>query len=264
MEEKMEEKMMEDQKPYEVKVKETTPAMDKQSFFSVIERLASNPDVDVEKIQRIMNMQEQLLNRTAKQAFNAAMVRAQQKMPVVGKDKKNEQTHSMYAGYETIIKACQPVYTKEGFSVTFYQGHGTEEVPIGKDEIRVMADIMHEGGHTKTVYVDIPVETTGPKGGVLMTKTHATGSGFAYGKSYLLRMIFNIPTGGDDDGNAAGGIQFITEEQISTILDFINAKNVDQAKFLKYMNAKTIELIPAADFKKAVASLRMAKGTAAT
>jgi len=97
-----------------------------------------------------------------------------------------------------------------------------------------------------------------------MTKTHATGSGFAYGKSYLLRMIFNIPTGGDDDGNAAGGIQFITEEQISTILDFINAKNVDQAKFLKYMNAKTIELIPAADFKKAVASLRMAKGTAAT
>ena len=255
---------MEDQKPCEATVKETTPAMDKQSFFSVIERLASNPDVDVEKIQRIMNMQEQLLNRTAKQAFNAAMVRAQQKMPVVGKDKKNEQTHSMYAGYETIIKACQPVYTKEGFSVTFYQGHGTEEVPIGKDEIRVMADIMHEDGHTKTVHVDIPVETTGPKGGVLMTKTHATGSGFAYGKSYLLRMIFNIPTGGDDDGNAAGGKQFITEEQISTILDFINAKNVDQAKFLKYMNAKTIELIPAADFKKAVASLRMAKGTAAT
>jgi len=201
----MEEKMMEDQKPCEATVKETTPAMDKQSFFSVIERLASNPDVDVEKIQRIMNMQEQLLNRTAKQAFNAAMVRAQQKMPVVGKDKKNEQTHSMYAGYETIIKACQPVYTKEGFSVTFYQGHGTEEVPIGKDEIRVMADIMHEDGHTKTVHVDIPVETTGPKGGVLMTKTHATGSGFAYGKSYLLRMIFNIPTGGDDDGNAAGG-----------------------------------------------------------
>ena len=36
-----------------------------------------------------------------------------------------------------------------------------------------------------------------------MTKTHAAGSALTYGQRYLLKMIFNIAIGSDDDGNAA-------------------------------------------------------------
>jgi hypothetical protein len=227
-----------------------------ESFLSAIERLASNPNVDVDKIQRIMDMQEHILDRNAKQAFNSAMVRAQSKMPVIGKKKKNTQTGSMYAGYEDILEKCQPIYTKEGLSVTFYQGKGTPEDPLAEGCLRAMADIMHEEGHTKTIHADIPVETTGPKGGTLMTKTHATGSAFSYARSYLIRLIFNIPTGDDDDGNRAGGtVQFITDKQVSIICDMLNFKNISSARLLKVLGAASVETILAKDFQKAKASI---------
>lgn len=198
--------MNEDLKKFEGRSEpeEKSLSLQQPSFFSAIERLAANPAVDVEKIKQMMEMQEHILDRNAKQAFNAAMVRAQAKMPIVPKDNENTQTGSMYSGYETLIKYCKPVYTNEGFSVTFSQGFGTPENPLAEGHNRIVADVMHEEGHTKIVFADIPIETTGPKGGVLMTKTHATGSGFSYGRSYLIRLIFNIPTGNDDDGNAAG------------------------------------------------------------
>ena len=253
--------MSENSVPYEVATRETTPGEvappnQQSAFFTAIERLASNPDVDVNKIQQLMDMQEKILNRAAQQSFNAAMGRAQKNMPVVGKRKKNEQTHSKYAGYEDIIRICQPIYTKEGLSVAFYQGHGTTDDPLAPDMIRVMADVMHEDGHTKIVHVDIPVETTGIKGNANMTKTHATGSAFSYGKNYLVRLIFNIPTGDEDDGNGAGGVQYITEDQKGTIVDYLSATDSDVPTFLKYLGVEAVDKITARDYNKAIAALK--------
>lgn len=56
---------------------------------------------------------------------------------------------------------------------------------------------------------------------------------------------------------------YVDEKMKSTILDFINEKNIDRDKFLAYMKCESVETIPAADFNKAVASLRAAKGKAA-
>jgi len=228
-------------------------------FLDIIERLASNPNVDVEKIQRIMDMQEQIITRQAKQVYNDAMFRAQSKMPTVAKKVDNNATHSKYAGYDEILKQCQPIYTAEGFSVMFYQGHGTPEEPLEKDCNRIMADVMHKDGHTKTVHADIPVETTGIKGNANMTKTHATGSSIQYGRGYLMRMIFNIPTGDDDDGNKAGGTVYISDKQKSTIVDMIQSKEADEKKFCEYMKVDEIDKIKASDFEKAMAALRAKK-----
>lgn len=250
---------MEENAKYEtepVETKEILPAIQQDSFFIAIERLAANPDVDVEKIKQIMDMQEHILDRNAKQAFNAAMVKAQANMRTVPKDLKNTQTGSMYSGYETILKYCQPIYTKEGFSVTFSQGFATPENPLKEGHNRVVADIMHEEGYTKTVFVDIPVETTGPKGGVLMTKTHATGSAFSYGRSYLIRLIFNIPTGDEDDGNAASGIAYVNEKQLRMLERVIKANKIDKTKFLKYLKVESLEELPAKDFNKALTAAK--------
>jgi hypothetical protein len=245
---------MEDQKVYEVAATEVNQQM---AFLAAIEKLAANPNVDVEKIQRIMDMQEQVLNRNAKQAFNAAMTCAQMAMPVVVKDRKNEQTRSNYAGYDNIVETCQPVYTKEGFSISFYQGSGCAESPLAEGYVRVCADIMHSGGHTKTRHIDIPVETTGIKGNSNMTKTHATGSAFQYGKGYLIRLIFNIPTGDDDDGNRAGGAVCIDDKQVSTLTDMLNDKGITSTRLLKYMGVDSLEKIVAADYEKAVGAIKM-------
>lgn len=57
-----------------------------------------------------------------------------------------------------------------------------------------------------------------------------------------------------------GTSKYIDDKQKSTILDYINDKNVDTVKFLKYMNAKDVESILATDYDKAVNALKVAKG----
>ena len=218
------------------------------SFLSMVAALAANPEVDVAKIQQIVDIQEHILDRNAEQSFNAAMVKAQHAMPVVMKDKLNTQTQSKYSSYEAILKAAKPAYTAHGLSVMFYEGDTTKE-----GEIRIMADIMHEDGCVKTRFIDVPLDATGIAGKVNKTGTHAKGSSVSYGRSYLIRMIFNISTGEDDDGNGAGS-QYITEEQAMDLAALID-ENIKDKKYkgqlLAYMKVESFDLIPIKQFKKA-------------
>jgi hypothetical protein len=168
---------------------------------SIIERLASNPNVDVEKLERIMKMQEQTIKREAQTAFNAAMVKAQNKIEIIAANEKNTQTGSTYAyaGLKDVITKAKPVYTAEGFSLMFYEGDSPDD-----KKKRTCVDIMHEQGHTEKRHIDLTIQTTGIAGKAMMTQIHGEGSAFSYGRRYLTCMIFNIPTGDDDDGNKAG------------------------------------------------------------
>jgi len=217
-----------------------------KTFLSTIERLASNPDVDVAKIKQFMEMEEHVLDRNAAQAFNAAMTKAQNKIELVIAKSKNEQTHSTYADLKAVLLSAKPVYTAEGFSLMFYEGDTTKE-----NHKRVCVDIMHEMGHTKQRYGDFAIQTTGIAGKSMMTQIHGEGSAFSYGRRYLTCMIFNIPTGDDDDGNAAGEIQYITDAMQKEINDLIKSTKADKAKVLKYLKSESVEKILLSDYGKA-------------
>ncbi len=172
---------------------------DSELMMDMFERLMTNPEVDPVKIKAFVDMREHEQDRTAEQAFNVAMCQAQKAMPIVPKDAHNGQTNSDYTRFETLLKWTKPVYTQQGFSMMFYEGDTDK-----KDNIRLMVDVMHDAGHCKIRFLDVPMDTTGMKGTVNKTNTHGKVSSVSYGKSTLMRMIFNIPTGQDDDGNAAG------------------------------------------------------------
>ena len=248
---------MEEQEKYIAeRPEEALPVIQQTDFFAAIERLAINPDVDVAKIKQILDMQEQVLDRNAKQAFNAAMMRAQNRIELVVANKTNDQTHSDYANLKAILLKAKPVYTSEGFSLMFYEGETLKE-----NHKRVCVDIMHEQGHTEKRYGDFTIQTTGIAGKAMMTQIHGEGSAFSYGRRYLTCMIFNIPTGDDDDGQSAGReTKYVTEKQLSTIVDMINDKAVNETKFLDYMEVESLEKIPADQYKKAMVALRAAKG----
>jgi hypothetical protein len=67
----------------------------------------------------------------------------------------------------------------------------------------VTCHVSHRGGWGADYRIDMPADGKGAKGGDVMTKTHAVGSATQYGMRYLLKMIFNVAIGEDDDGNAA-------------------------------------------------------------
>lgn len=175
------------------------PISDNGALMTAIAQAARDPNVDVEKMERLFAMHERMEAKQAEVAFNVAMNDAQSHMGRVATDKTNKQTSSDYATYGALDKALRPIYVEAGFSLSF----DTQESPQ-ESYVRVVCHVSHKGGHTRKYTADMPADGKGAKGGDVMTKTHAAGSAMSYGMRYLLKMIFNVAIGeDDDDGNAA-------------------------------------------------------------
>ena len=184
----------------------TKSGTDAAALIQAISAAAANPQTDIEKMERLWAMHERIVARDAEQAFNESMGAAQGDMGRISADATNKQTHSKYATYGQLDRHVRPVYTAHGFSLSFDTADGAPEGCL-----RVLAYVSHKAGHTRTYRADVPSDGKGAKGGDVMTKTHATGSAMSYGMRYLLKMIFNIAIGeDDDDGNAAGGVAAVT------------------------------------------------------
>lgn len=179
---------------------QVVPLSDSAALLSVISRAASDPSIDIEKMERLMAMKERIDAKEAESSFNAAMSRVQAGMRRIAADKTNKQTGSDYATYAALDRELRPLYTEEGLSLSF------DTEPAGEGMVGMLCHVSHENGHTRTYRAAVPSDGKGAKGNDVMTKTHAFGSGTSYGMRYLVKMIFNVAVGidqDDDDGNGA-------------------------------------------------------------
>ncbi len=208
-----------------------------------------------EQLGMILDAQERVLDRQAKQDFNIAMAECQSEMPQILKAQYNEQTRSNYEGLDGLNKMISPVYTKHGFGISF----GTDDCPR-EDFERVTAELMHKGGWNKTYHYDLPLDIAGIKGSVNKTKIHATGSTMSYGRRYLLKMIFNLTTSDeiDDDGNSAG-TEVISEDQVTVLTDLIEEVKANKVNFLKYLKVESLDFLPTGKYEQAIKALESKK-----
>lgn len=165
------------------------------SLLAAITQVASNPQADIEKMERLFAMHQKMVAQEAEAAFNAAMARAQANIVPVVNNAENSQTNSRYAKLAAINKAITPIYTAEGLSISF----GTGDAKTAGD-IRIIAIVSHAQGHSRQYHIDLPLDNVGTKGTVNKTGVQATGSTNAYGRRYLVLMIFNVSTEDDNDG----------------------------------------------------------------
>lgn len=86
----------------------TIPAAGATTLLMAITSAASNPAVDIDKMERLFAMHETMVKREAEMAFNAAFSRAQAKMPIVAASAANTQTNSKYAKLAAIVEAISP------------------------------------------------------------------------------------------------------------------------------------------------------------
>lgn len=212
-------------------------------FLEMIERVASNPDIDADKIQKILDMQIQVMDREARDQFYDAMNRVQSKLPTVVKDARNQQTNSNYARHESIARAIKPIYTMEGFSTSF-----TQDKSDTQGYIRIRGSLRHKSGHVEDHYfIDLPADKVGLKGSVNKTDLHAAGSTFTYGRRYLTCLMFDVATGDDNDGNAQEA--FVTDEQqanIEALLEEISEEH--RAEFWKRARTDSVDTLLAHNY----------------
>lgn len=177
-----------------------------RELIQMIGQLAMNPDVNVEKMQAIVNMKEGLFNRQLEIEFNEAMARVQAQILPIVRDAENKQTKSRYTKLETIVAAISPIYTAEGFALSF----DTDVCPVPEHAaagwFRVICEISRSG-HTKRRHVDLPPDIAGIQGNVNKTGLHGFKSTLTYGRNMLICMIFNVVLKDEDnDGNQPGHV----------------------------------------------------------
>ncbi len=218
--------------------------VDPDSPAGIMMQLMSNgggDKFDVEGFGKMLEFQERHEANQAKKVFASAFAVVQSNIDAVVKTKVNPQTKSKYAGLDAVIEMSKPVYTKQGFSIIYYEGKAEKA-----DDVRVYADVLHKAGHKETYHLDVPLGGKGIQGKVNMTAIHAKATSFTYGRRYLLCNIWNIPTQ-DDDGNQPGTIPTkipTPNKDEQEVLDAVRAKmlcppgmRVDEKK----MNAILIE-----------------------
>lgn len=229
---------------------------DAGSLMAVISRAASDPTVDVDKLERLLGMYERIKANEAKAAFASALAAAKGEMPQVRRDAKNTQTSSKYATLEALADAVDPIIARHGFVPSF----GTDISPVPNRE-RVTCSLLHSAGHSQAYFADIPSDLTGMKGTPNKTLTHAFASTLTYGRRILKLMIFDIATNDrDDDGNAAGAtLGAITEEQLTSLRAAIVQVGIDIAKVLAYAKVERLEEIPQRHFAKVLQAVEQWK-----
>lgn len=194
------------------------PAVQQETSILNIIASAVGSNIDTEKLERLIALQERVMKSEAEKAFNAAFAKMQAELPKIEHDKAIDHGKdgvskkiATYARYETIVEAVRPVLQKYGFAVSF-------GVAQQGDAVTVTCTLTHEGGHSIQTSLALPVDT-GPG----RSAVQAIGSTVSYGKRYTLCAILNIATYGEDKS-----VDLIADQPVSKTQAIMLSKILDQ------------------------------------
>lgn len=226
------------------------PVSESAAIFQIIERAARDPNVDIDKMQRLMEMHDKVQATRAKTAYAAAFAEMQPNLPEIPKHGKGHGSIT-YALWEDVNELIKPVLAAHGFGISFRCGRDG-------NGITVTAVLAHREGHSEETMMLLPIDTSGSKNPV-----QAVGSSTQYGKRYTAAALLNLTSRDeDDDGKAAGGDGPISDAQRDTLLALIAEVGADVVRFCAYFKIEGVADLPASQYERAVKSLEK-KGKAA-
>lgn len=170
-------------------------ADDEPKALTMFERLAADPNVPVEKLEKLIELQERIMRHNAKAAFDAAYSLMQPDIPEIderGQILVKGQLRSRYAKLEDIQKVTKPILKDFGFAMR----HRTEW-PVEKPGIiRIVGVLTHRDGHAEESVFEAKADASDYR-----TDIQSQGSTVSYGRRYTTIDLLNITTRGlDNDG----------------------------------------------------------------
>lgn len=218
--------------------------------------LAIQQGAPLEQLEKWMILKRKHDDDEAKKAFFKAVSAFKREEIRIKKDKINSQFNSPYSSLGNLLESVNPFLGKHGLSARF--------VPSQSDKmITVECVLSHELGHTESVTLSAPPDTSG---GNSKNPIQQIKSTFTYLRSATFEAVTGLAgteASLDDDGNAAGHqVEYISEDQQIEINDLLNnayKTEVKKTQWLKYMQADSVETIPATKYDKAINSFKRAK-----
>lgn len=215
------------------------PASESAAILNVIERMATNPEIDPDRIERFIALKERIDASAAKLAFSQAVAEAKARIadfPIVKNKVGNNQ--KAYADFSAYAKVVDPILSDLGLTYRFR----TEQT----DRITVTCVITGHG-HEEENTLSGPPDATGSKNAI-----QAIGSTLTYLQRYTLVQALGLAASDDDDGKAAGMGETISNEQRDKILKLAGDVGADIAKFCAYFSIDAVPDLPASKFDQAI------------
>ena len=214
-------------------------------LLDVIARAARDPNVDIDKMERLLEMQERVHARNAKAAYYSALADMQPNLPAIiergGIKDRTGNIQSTYALWEDINDVIKPILSASGFALSF-------KCRRTDNEIIVTGILSHREGHSEETELSLP---SGSKNAV-----QAVGSSTQYGKRYTASALLNLTTvGADDDGHDGGNAELVSIEQLDELLRRASEVGADLEKFCKHMKVVGLAQLPASKYETAMKAL---------
>ncbi len=220
---------------------------DADPLISMIERAARDPSVDIDKMERLFQMHERMMERTAKTAYLAAFSKLQAELPAAIRGGTGHNSKK-YARYEDIIESLRPILQRHGFSLS-------HRVDTSGNVIKVTGILGHANGHSEETQFTAPPDTSGGK-----VPIHAIASTISYGKRYVSLTLTGIATEDeDDDAKRAIAGPTIDEDQEIALRDELEAAGKSVQAFCAFFKLAKLGDLPVTRVEEAKAAIRRKK-----
>lgn len=173
--------------PAEMIVAQQTPEAETPN---TLVRLAVQQNFDIEKLEKLLQLQRDWQREEARKAFFAAMSKFQSELPPIVKADKADMGRAgkrRYASLGTINEAIRPYLYANGLSFRFRQQQG-------QDGITVTCIVSHRDGHSEETTLFASADASGGKNSI-----QSVGSTVTYLSRYTLVSALGLTTVEDDD-----------------------------------------------------------------
>ena len=218
-------------------------------MLALLERVALKPELPVERLVAIMDMQERQMNKVSEQQFNRSFASAMAEMPAAKKTGMNKHTKQTYSTLADLVEAARPSLSNHGLALNWRSS-------VDSGLLTVTAIVRHDSGWKEETSMSAPVDA-GKGQGASMNSMQAYGSTETYLKRYTGFAILGMSSEDfDDDAQGTSrGSELVSAEQYIVLRDKAAMADVAEARICLAHGCADLQQFPAKDFKAAIGRL---------
>jgi hypothetical protein len=215
----------------------------------MIQALMAQPDLPIEKLEKMFELQERFEANTARKAYHDAMATFGALVPAVTYDswvnykskKTGEITDYGFASLAGTMIKLQEAMDQCGLKASWKTESGAEGYT------KVTCFLTHALGHSEETSLSALPDPSGGKNAIQAVKSTV---------SYLKRITFEAIAGlatkedcSDDGANATAQVECISPQQLRSITTKIAKVGAESKKLLELFNIVSLDLLPVDQYK---------------
>ncbi|WP_375663852.1 MULTISPECIES: ERF family protein [unclassified Bartonella] len=218
-----------------IEIEETHHLAVEQTVMERILNKALDSDVDMDRLERLLDLREQEIKRQERQNFVRDLSAVQMAYKNIEQNAINKHTNSKYATLDQYIDAVKDGLATYKFALFYRIKNQTEK------NVTIEITLSHPSGNEISTEGTFPIDSTGSKNSI-----QSLGSTLTYARRYLLGMLLNLASKEDDtDGQMQAkeddtNNQKVSSKQIKQIEELIEQTESDKNKLLSYAKVEKL------------------------